>query len=398
MQRLNFILFSSLLVLLLFSHIQANIEYKNSSFYSMKDLEILAKNNNYLEFLEHAKDIKPHQRSQTWKNLLKKMAKGFIKQKISQKDYKSEIFLYIENLLNIPTLKNSDIFIAKRNSYGINFLKHCFNQTKPIKCESFAKSLLNKTPHLFAPDLGIKIGDILISKKITNNKIWPFFKEATKSDFSEFYCKRRGVKKILFSKLTKLLLTPTPENKIKTNILSIANNNCIKQLLPDLKNMIFSNNSTVNKELSFTILKEFNEIKMSKENLFLTLYILNGPNVGKTFNLAWNRLKYLGQNYSQRMNILSSLKQYDPLPGKIFSQFEPEKRDIILSHFIDNFPEYIHHYTTTCLDYLNGKHSDKFINGNPTTYCFDLFKSAKGKKWIDKKLMAKFEELSFLKL
>ena len=138
---------------------------------------------------------------------------------------------------------------------------------------------------------------------------------------------------------------------------------------------IFSDNlmssSSYHREQSFKVLESRGEMTEVEKSAFLVSYILDGPKIGRLFNLAWNELKKIGNDHSYRQRVLSRMRKMDPLPGRFFHLIDPNKKRILLTQLDRNFPEYLDYYTKTCLDYLEGKRD--FPTGNPTPNCQKIF-------------------------
>ena len=142
-----------------------------------------------------------------------------------------------------------------------------------------------------------------------------------------------------------------------------------------LKNILWKNShahSGVPEERIFKILVAKRELREEDKDFYYVLFILNGPRVGKTFNLAWNRMKELGENFSRRQKVLQRLLKLDPLPDAVVGTSGSDKRKTLLEFFSHHFPEYFNHYSKVCLNYLEGKGS--FPQGNPTVRCRDFFR------------------------
>ena len=178
--------------------------------YTSEDLEILKKQNNHLEFLNHALDIRPSKRNKKWEEMVQEMATGFIASTLSKKQISKHHFQFIENLLSWPSLKNDEFFLIKRNQFGYKFIDKCFKEKeKPQICQ---KLLLQFWYNHKDPELGIKLGHIIQKQNLSIDS-WQFYDKATKSPFSNFFCKDQNLKTALFKKAIELLNKNTIEEK-----------------------------------------------------------------------------------------------------------------------------------------------------------------------------------------
>ena len=128
-------------------------------------------------------------------------------------------------------------------------------------------------------------------------------------------------------------------------------------------------------ESLFNLLASKGELEEEDKDFFFALFILNDPEVGDTFNRAWNRMKILGENFSRRQKVFQRLIELDPLPDAVVGTANPNRRKTLLDFFSHHFPEYFNHYTKVCLDYFEGKGS--YPRGNPTIRCRDFFRYTK---------------------
>jgi hypothetical protein len=360
----------------------------NTSKYSMKDLEVLEQQNNYEEFLKHARDIRPSLRKKQWTEMVHTMATGYVDFKLSKKIIDDQTFQYIENLVLWPSLRNDEFFIVKRSRYGLLYLTQCIDKKE-------SKSQCLAALHTFwhsgkqTPDLAWSLSQLL---KKANSKadLWMFTKIIIKSDVSEFYCQRPFVQYQIFDKLRESLKTDVKKKLTLSIIDKMMNKSCWKKLEPSFKDSLFSDEPLVRK-VSYNLLDAKDAIDTTTSDLFLTFYILSGPIVGPLFNKAWNTVTALGQNYQRRNNLLLKLKSMDPLPGKIFAHPNLTKRKTILRLLSQNIPEYIDFYAKSCVKYLKGL--GEYPTGNPTIECPQLFEVSKGTKWIEQTVQQNYSAI-----
>ena len=75
-------------------------------YYDLKDLEVLTIQKNYLEFLNHAHDIRPSKRGKKWKDMVQKMALGYINQLLNFKSFEQKNFDFVERLNSWSSFKD----------------------------------------------------------------------------------------------------------------------------------------------------------------------------------------------------------------------------------------------------------------------------------------------------
>lgn len=356
--------------------------------YSIEDLRILSKQKNYKEFLQHAKDIRPSERSKEWKEMLVKNTEGLLNGIIDRGDYSTENFKYIERIIQWPSLRNEEFIRVKRKKIGLKFIeKNKKNSNNDYK--DYIRQFWNNTTNLSdKEEIGLKVANILKNDKKIN--LWNYLKYPIRSDFSKFYCQKELVQSTL---LKRVELYDSNKKKLTKELLTqIAHKECWDATIPVLKKIIFSKTENKNKMIPYTILSNLNYLDQTSIDLFLTLFILNIPQKGEVFNTAWNNLNKLGQSFVRRNNVLNGLYSMDPLPGKLFSHSDTTFKNTILRHFHSNVPEYMNGYAKNCIDYLSGE--KKFKNGNPTIDCKGLFESTtKSSGWVKSDLIKKYKTI-----
>ena len=91
------------------------------------------------------------------------------------------------------------------------------------------------------------------------------------------------------------------------------------------------------------------DISNEWKDFYYTKYFLKSPVPSEKFNKAWNTLREIGENFPQRLKVLNKFKLLSPLPGKIFSPNNDQKKQTLIKHFSKYFPEYISYYKKICL-------------------------------------------------
>lgn len=381
--------------ILFFLFLISNVLATNKPFYSgysLNDLEILKKDGNFEEFLQHANDIRPSERNSHWREMSNEMANQYISSKLKRKLFDRKTFIEIESLSRRSPIKNNNFFLNRRTLYGTSYLEHCFENSRSKKsdCINDFETLWNNTSE--GPekaDFGIKLGHLAEKYRIPTN-FWNLYSNGLKSNMANFYCNNPSVRKTLFGKLGKIINTSNSEIEIKTNMKKIIHTECWNSFVPYLKSLLSSKNKII-KEHAYILLKLKNNLLTEEKDFYLSLNLLENPVVGSIFNEAWSTMKEIGQNYKRRQLVLQKLKKLDPLPGILFDIRDRGKKNIIIEFLAQNIPEYLNFYASTCLDYLDGKKT--FPNGNPTIECHQLFKSSKEMNWIKTGLQKRYADL-----
>ncbi|MBL7664741.1 MAG: hypothetical protein JNM93_06375 [Bacteriovoracaceae bacterium] len=362
--------------------------------YQIADLQMLAGEQNYLEFFEHARDIPPGQRNEDWQKMVISMAQNFTAQIKRNKQVDEKTFTLIEDLHTWPILKKDEFFTSDRNTIGKSYLEQCFviNQTKKNPC--IEKLLIFWRRNPIYPELGVTIAELLrsqidtgdlhaaaaMNQKIEINKSYhfqyfEFYRPALKDEsIATFTCSKLPVQQLLLNEFYQLANTTT-STRIK-QFHGELHPDCWAQIKKSFVLAITKN--TNDKELAYLVLSGLKEIEEQTQSLYLTTYLLEKPVPGELFNLAWSNVMNLSKTKVKRDEILNLMKDIDPLPDRIFGSDDAIKKRSIARLFNDYFPEYIDHYTKSCLSFLTGKQT--FENGNPTVHCRQYYELSKEQK------------------
>ena len=104
----------------------------------------------------------------------------------------------------------------------------------------------------------------------------------------------------------------------------------------------------------------------------------------------------LGEDFKAREAVVKKLNSLDPLPDDIFGLSDPLREKTLFELINKNLPEYIGHYSKSCLDYYSGeKH---FSNGNPTIKCRNFYQLFKKKYGQNHPKVQKFLKVTPFKL
>lgn len=380
-------LFSPLLLSLLFT----TFAYSADS-YNMSDLEALEAQNSYREFLDHALDIRPSERGAQWVEMVSDMASGLIDFKMKRQQIDRQGWQEIEKISLWPSLQNDEFFQTKRANYLRRYFPTCLkkaSQQSNSSIKSCEKELTLYWGH--SPkdiDLGIELAQLIEDYSLSLNP-WPFLARAPLSPLASFFCQKSIVQQSLMNELTKPLAKRMELKQIREHMRELMKDECWQQLSPLVQTELAQTNaSQIKREALYRLLKARDELSQDTEDLFLVTYLLQGPVVGDTFNLAWTRLKELGEDYPRRQKVFEGLKASDMLPDSLFASANVESREVIMNHFDQFFPEYFPHYAKTCLNYRQGR--GPFPLGNPTLHCPDFFKISEKKNWIKQDLKIQY--------
>lgn len=360
--------------------------------YSMADLEALEGQKSYREFFEHALDILPSLRGDVWQQMVADMAVGLIDFKTQRQDYKKQSWDKIEELSLWPVLQSDEFFQTKRRRYFLSFIKKCLESQENSQSEC-VKDIRRYWANSFKNiDLGLQIAELIEKHSLELNP-WDYLSKAPKSELSHFYCERPILQSHLVGQLgDKVKDASVAIDKWPEHIDELMNKDCWEKLTPNLKQALMARSTPqLTKDLIYQLLKSKKVIEQEQEDLFLTVYLLEGPIVGDTFNLAWTRLSKISEDYERREVLLKNIKQIDPLPGALFASPNAQKRDVIMRHIHQHFPEYFPHYAQTCLNYMSGQ--GEFPRGNPTIQCSDFFNVAEGKGWVQDQVKTRYSGL-----
>ena len=356
--------------------------------YTIQDLEQLEKNKNYAEFLAHAHDILPSSRDKHWKEMLQTMAVGQLDFLLEKRIFNKKSFNIIEAAALWPELLEDEFFQVKRNRFAQFYLENCFEKrAQKLTCKNDLLNFWNASNQ--NPDLAMSLANVLTTFT-KDRQLWGFYQKVAKSNSEEFYCPKPKVKKSILTHLRKNLASIEEPKYVKKFIEDNLGPTCWNSILPELKGLLFSKSFSL-RDFAYKVLSSKEALTQVELDTFLSYYILTNPIKGDTFNLAWSLVENVGQNYSRRMNVFKFLKKIDPLPGEVFSNSDPQKREAIINLFAENFPEYIDYYAKTCVNFLTGV--GEFPRGNPTLYCNELYGASKSKRWISQPLKIQYSSL-----
>lgn len=351
--------------------------------YTFEDLQALEQQKAHREFLDHARDIRPSERSKVWSEMLGNMATGLMVDLLQKKDFSLKTFLYTQTVSDWPELREDAFFHTKREAYVLGYLEHCYSKNLPT-CKLNAQEAW----HIGRKNLdnGTLIAEI-VAKYDTAHDLSNYIQLAIKADVSRFYCRKDFIQNWIISKVSTKIFNSEDPAAAKSTFLSVAHENCMEPLVPIFQQALWAKNRDM-RGLSYRLLKGFDQLDQSDEDLYLTTYLLEGPSVGKIFNLAWSIVKIIGQDYERRQTLLKRLAKLDPLPDQIFDSGNILKRDTLAKFLAHNIPEYFSFYADTCVRYRQGQ--GKYPYGNPTLHCDKFFTLAQQHQWLSQEVKLKY--------
>ncbi len=360
--------------------------------YSLEDLEILEDQKNYNEFFKHALDILPSERTSLWKEMVINMALGWTTQLLKQKIISKEDWKQLKELHKWPTLQVNEFFLDNRGKLSVRFFSQCYQNSKSPalknRCTTQLVNYWSQDPRDL--ETGLALGKMIQKNDAVElNELWSFYKFPVLHELSVFFCKKEHVKNAVWLKLQSLATKSKSLDDLSENIDKLLHTDCWKNMVPKLHHKLSSNIFTV-KEQSYQLLKAKQSINSIQKEIYQLQYLLNNPQEGDQFNLAWNGIKKLSYNHAKREKLLSEMKNLNVLPDTLLKE-HPSKAEIILKHIHKSFPEYLDFYARTCIKYLKGE--EEFPSGNPTMNCPYLFKLGKDSTLVDPALHKNYQKI-----
>jgi hypothetical protein len=366
----------------------------NDLIYNLNDLVALEKEGNTQEFFLHFNDLRPSERNQIWKKMVENMATSFVDKKLLAKEWTKENFDQLENLNRLPLLKNEEVFQFKRDLFSKNYLKNCFElNSAKINCEQEINSYWDNSRK--DPEIALSLVEI-IENYHSKLPTWSFYSLIIKDQIAPIYCKRPNVQHAILNFLNKETFSEDFDNDYKKLIGKNIPSNCIKELIPVLKEALISSQTNgLQKEQALQILQSQGQLTSTDKNFYLTIYLLDAPVVGEQMNLAWKFIESLSENYKERTRILEEFGRIPLIPDKTFSDPKSTRNKAIIGLFAKNFPELLNYYAKSCLDFLNAKEGSK---ANSNIQCHQFLKTAQELKsdkinWISDSISSSYSAI-----
>lgn len=381
-----FIMTISSMAIIIFQSI--NFGFSTQIYYELKDLEVLEKEKNFEEFLQHVNDIRPSERSKHWKEMFQSMALALVDYKIKTRDFSQITYRKIETIGRSSAMSNDEFFQLKRSLYAKKYFTACFKKVSGMSespkkdaeknlCETELTSFWYFSKK--DPDMGLDLAAILESAQSTV-KTWPFYEQATKDSIADFYCKKAEIQQAIIKKLFEESFGAEFGGNYKILVERIIPDTCFDELVAPLKNSLTSINSNgLNREMALNLLEAKAKLSRDEQDLYAILFLLDGPVVGDRMNNAWKKVEDLGENYPKRQKLIAQIANLALIPDKIFKDPNLPRHKAIINLFAKNFPEYLNYYGSTCIKHINHS-SDMPLNVSSSFQCNEFLKAAQRTK------------------
>ncbi len=384
-------------------------ELRASNLYALKDLEVLERDKNFDEFLNHVNDIRPSERQKLWRDMYQSMAIEMIDTKTRGRDFSLKSFQQVESVARSSTMLNDEFYQLKRALFAQKFFKECYAQsslTSPagpdltlVTCDNELQSFWTFSRK--DPDIGLALAE-LIEKHPSRLSSWQFYQRAINDSVAPIYCERPHVQKAIIKKLTLETFDPKFKGDYKALTNGLIPEKCFSKLLPTLTAMTTSTfTNGLEKEMALNILESKGKIKPTDEDMLAVIYLLDGPVVGERMNLAWAKVEKLGESFNQRKVVIERIKALSLIPDKIFKDPQYPRHKAIINLFAKNFPEVLNYYGDRCVDLLDTK-IEIPANIASDYQCTQFLKTAEvqkqdGPKWISDSVATRYSALKKVK-
>jgi hypothetical protein len=353
--------------------------------YELKDIEALISTDNYQEFFEHIYDVRPSERTDIWKSSVEAMAEKYIALLKNQKIQKEDFDL-LTDIFEITHLKQDEFFREKRDSILIKYLSEYVSENTNEDIVKTALNLSKKYPENIRFHVNIINTITLKLLELEQNTLKyldqtrQITQKITSSPFSEFYCGKNPLSKVLktqiyFLKNTWQTFDPT----------------CLEKLVTHIRDDLNSEN-IIKRQKAYTFLDNQKKLTQKEKAKYHVVNMIYGMKYEKEeWDMVFESLKYLGEHHQQREDLINILKKHDPFPDTVF-QIHDDKKTIGLSRIISRyFPEFLDKYTHYCLTYLSGE--KKYPHGNPTPNCHRYMKISKKSQSSPDTVQTQYDEI-----
>lgn len=220
--------------------------------------------------------------------------------------------------------------------------------------------------------------------------LWPFLEDIPNSAQAASLCQEEIVQEEILQQVKVLVVRGLKEKDIRQRLGGLASLACWKSMEGQLKVHLQGQDYNF-RQAAFLILDSQHLLTSKEREIYLTSYILRGPVASDSFNLAWKKLKSLGENFASREAITQELLRLDPLPDELWAGHDQKKKAYLFRFIDSHMPEYLEGYARKCLEFYAGKKI--FPNGNPTIHCREFFATATKVKWSKATLRRQFQAL-----
>ena len=326
--------------------------------YTLEDLKLLSERNEFSEFFEHAKDLRPSQRKKTWQNLVIKTARNFFKSENDKALFSNENLKLSSKIIQWDVISSSEFAQLDYEKYLVSEFKKCHKSQKD--CSKIFHSIWIMTEK--KPELNY----LLLSTMVNNDSNVSFkkelLKETLKNDTKNFYCKKELIIRLIQDFIAEEFeIAPLCAKELSHQLITIH-----KNIPPSPEVYLF--------------IKQYVSIEEEDKDFWLTYFYLSKTNHSKIFTESWSHLSKIAKNLRRREQTLNKLKSIDPLPDNIFSEPTLIERKANIKHTTENFPEYLDFYTDQCIEYYVKQ--KPFKKGNPTVNCKLILEVSMNEKWL----------------
>ena len=131
--------------LTLMTSLWATSAYAEQEKYTMEDLKALVEQESWIEVLDHAEDVRPSQRGETWSEYLQTAAVGHLNALKDAGDPDRAMAASEELIVKHPILKRSRRYMTMRGRLGLDAMENCFRHdqsglTCSERLETFVKA------------------------------------------------------------------------------------------------------------------------------------------------------------------------------------------------------------------------------------------------------------------
>lgn len=370
--------------------------------YTLKDLEALEKDKAYAEFFQHAQDIRPSERTDYWKEMVANMAEGYLKSLKQKLILKREDFQTTTELAQWSSLNENEFFRLHRADLSLKWFEQCLRDDSSAESQCWVdftdfwqnpKPFLDLAPkllRLLTPYLQSAPADPLNPKHRERSLVTEYFIIAPLmfSEIAPLQCQKPEIQNILWKKLKDEW--HKGQKSLKATLNQYALKECWLKLKTKADASILQGVMNDESTMSYQFLKNFGLLAFPVDLAYALNYLLSYPTKGDTFNTSWAAIKSLRSNSKKREEFIDQIRQWQRLPGELFTSNDEVKKRAILHHLSAHFPDYVDYYAHTCLNFYTGEKS--FPQGNPALHCKEFFTTAKSvKNSIPDPMIKKFE-------
>lgn len=355
--------------------------------YELADLEILAGEENHREFFQHALDVRPSERLDTWRGLVSRMADSYGQSVLKKSTIEESDYRLVESIYQWPSLKNDEVFRLRRNDIGLRHLQECLK--KEPRCWDKVKRFWESDST--DAEVGFKLAHFTTLYPGSPTPTWVYLQNALQGPLSEFYCQKDMVLDEIWKKFDLDYIRLGKQGSLSKKLESTLHVNCLPSLNQFARQRVLRPHNENDRELGYALLQAQEKVDTALKDFFLTVYLLESPSQGELFNFAWNNLRELARQPERREKVLAEIKKLELLPDRIAGSLDQLKRRVILTHFKSHFPEFLGHYANQCLNFYKG--SGTFPQGNPTLHCSDLMTSEIAPGLFDSHQIREFQDI-----